>query len=361
MSDKINTVAKILIAMTGDNTEDDTVLKRMYEQSQDTVKGIGGVLVRYGSVDLEGEYFTVDTNYGVSDGDVIPIMFEHEQFADIGSLPIGHASLKFTSKGIEIDESNSSLWIDDEFNRKEFLERVLSSRRRYLDMLDDINWGKAWDSIKQVASGVLEVVQTTEGMGWSSGSSANAKRDMGRITHWPLIEASITGMPAEPKNLAFIKNLDVATLLQHDDNADDRQGTSMDNTTTTDADVADETNDTTAQEQNEQTVTISEDELIEAFSGIEQKFNDKLNELQKSFDERFAALAENMKSVEAEQHAAPVSTFWKRYGETTKSSIESTDQDDVDMRTVKKPTTQKAANSDKSKTNRGTRKFPGSA
>lgn len=206
------------------------VLDRFYEISHDpnstTVKrvgnsGLGGYLVRYGATDLDGESFTSKTEFGVTDGDIVPVLFHHALFPEIGDIPIGHAKLRKSAWGIEIDAEGSALWLDDEFNEEEFLKLVFAKRKQYLETLSHIGWEK----MKTFARAVQKLIVSDAGMGWSSGcNAATVKRNGSEIVVWEVEEASITYSPAEPSNDVFVKMVGTENFNSvKDSNADDRQ------------------------------------------------------------------------------------------------------------------------------------------
>lgn len=206
------------------------VLDRFYEISHDpnstTVKrvgnsGLGGYLVRYGATDLDGERFTNKTQFGITDGEIVPVLFHHALFPEIGDIPIGHAKLRKSVWGIEIDPEGSSLWLDDEFNEEKFLNLVFAKRKQYLETLAHIGWEK----MKSFARAVQKLIVSDAGMGWSSGCNPlTVKRNGSEIVVWEVEEASITYSPAEPSNDVFVKMIDAENFNSVKDvNADDRQ------------------------------------------------------------------------------------------------------------------------------------------
>lgn len=132
---------------------------------------VGGSLVQFGGQDLHGEFFTPETYFGAqlaSKGEaVLDTMFNH-------GIPT-HDSLKaLTARQyppVTVTKSDSGL----------MASVILRQREEYEAMLAEL-----------AQSGKL---------GWSSGSAPHTvqKKESGEITRWPLVEASLTPTPAEPK------------------------------------------------------------------------------------------------------------------------------------------------------------------
>jgi len=134
---------------------------------------IGGYLVRFGNpnqTDLEGDYFTADTDFGFAPGETIKsaVWLHHRQpleTRDGGEIvvktKIGTSTLSRDENGILIDA-------------------VLYNRKQYDEMLD--------------------------ALGWSSGTAAHLveREKVGKsfwVKAWPLgLDASLTPSPAEPQN-----------------------------------------------------------------------------------------------------------------------------------------------------------------
>lgn len=129
---------------------------------------VGGYLVRFGSPeqpDLEGEYFTKDTDYG--DYTTAPVYYQHALDAVLGRRKLGKAVLKADDFGVWAE---AQLALIDEYEQFIYAQ---------------IEAGK---------------------MGWSSGTAPHLveRQPQGKATHitaWPLgLDASITPTPAEPRN-----------------------------------------------------------------------------------------------------------------------------------------------------------------
>ncbi len=61
---------------------------------------VGGYLVVFSDAntpDLEGDYFTKDTDFGFEDGDTLPVYYAHGQDPAIKKRRIGRASRRSTS------------------------------------------------------------------------------------------------------------------------------------------------------------------------------------------------------------------------------------------------------------------------
>lgn len=133
---------------------------------------VGGYLVRFGGEtqkDLEGEWFTSETYYGPRDGDGADCLVHH-------GLPITTLELAdHWLEPIKTHRDDIGLWAD-----------------AVLDMADEYE------------SRVYELI--AEGrFGWSSATAPHMRRvtPEGEITRWPIIEGSLTPMPAEPRNRAI--------------------------------------------------------------------------------------------------------------------------------------------------------------
>lgn len=119
---------------------------------------LGGNLITYGSPserDVQGEYFTADTDYLIPPP-ILPTIYYHGWTKALGNKSIGRAELSRVESGFAVTTT---------------LREDLDPRRRD-DILRDAHDGK---------------------LGWSSGSAnhlVNVSGD-GRILQWPIVEASI--------------------------------------------------------------------------------------------------------------------------------------------------------------------------
>ena len=138
---------------------------------------VAGYLVRYGTpadVDLEGDYFDPETDYGVEDGARLPVYYQHGLDATLKSRKIGKGSIKVDDVG---------LWLEAQLEMRDDYERAI--------------YGLA-------EAGKLGLVIRCS---WASGRACKP----GKIIHdkiWPIAEASLTPTPAEPRNTAVtVKSL----------------------------------------------------------------------------------------------------------------------------------------------------------
>lgn len=133
---------------------------------------VRGYLVRFGGQDLEGDYFTKNTDFGrpMSPGVRVPmnLYYHHGQDKTIGKSRIGLGFITMDDKG---------LWYESQVEMAD----------QYQKMIQEL-----------AKSGKL---------GYSSGATGHMverkKMSDGRyeITRWPIGEASLTPTPAEPGNM----------------------------------------------------------------------------------------------------------------------------------------------------------------
>jgi HK97 family phage major capsid protein len=127
---------------------------------------VGGYLVVWGSPeqrDLQGEYFTPETELGLDWYDQRPALYHHGLDGSVKAAVIGVIdTLRADSTGV-------------------WAEAQLDTRQRYVRTIQ-----------KLVDKGAL---------GWSSGSLPHLVEvaDDGRIVRWPIVEGSLTPTPAEPR------------------------------------------------------------------------------------------------------------------------------------------------------------------
>ncbi|MCY4009248.1 MAG: phage major capsid protein [Chloroflexi bacterium] len=151
---------------------------------------IGGYLVVWGSPqqrDLQGEFFTPETELGLDWYDRRPVLYHHGQDAALKSALVG------VLEALQVDEIG--LWAEAQLDR----------RLRYFRALTEL-----------VQRGAL---------GWSSGSLPQLREvaSDGRILRWPIVEGSLTPTPAEPRHteIQSLKSayaalgLDSARWMQH--------------------------------------------------------------------------------------------------------------------------------------------------
>lgn len=144
----------------------------------DTVKGY---LVRFGSpddTDLEGDYFTPNTDFGrpMKEGQkfALNLYYHHGQDSVLGTKSIGTGFVKMDNVG---------LWYEAQ-----------------IDMSDE--YGKM----------IAELAKKGK-LGYSSGAAGHMvertkKGNSYEITRWTIGEASLTPRPAESRNIATIKSLE---------------------------------------------------------------------------------------------------------------------------------------------------------
>jgi hypothetical protein len=132
---------------------------------------IGGYLVRFTTEDepdLEGEYFTADTDFG--DADSAPVHYQHGMDAKIGKRKLGKATHKIDDFGV---------WAEAQLNLRDEYENFIYAMAEK---------GK---------------------MGWSSGTASHlVERQITAkatwIKSWPLgLDDTLTPVPAEPRNEAI--------------------------------------------------------------------------------------------------------------------------------------------------------------
>jgi HK97 family phage major capsid protein len=127
---------------------------------------VGGYLIVWGNVkerDLQGEYFTPETELRLDWYERRPMLYHHGMDGQLKAAPIGVIDV------LRVDDTG--VWA----------EAQLDLRQRYAQVVQRL-----------VERGVL---------GWSSGSLPHlveVAKD-GRIVRWPIIEGSLTPTPAEPR------------------------------------------------------------------------------------------------------------------------------------------------------------------
>jgi HK97 family phage major capsid protein len=127
---------------------------------------IGGYLVVWGDEsrrDLQGEYFTPDTDLGLDWYPRRPVLYHHGLDGDLGPVMIGQIET--------LRPDPTGVWV----------EAQLDMRSR---------WARA----------VLDLVRQGA-LGWSSGSLPHLVevKAGGHIRRWPIVEGSLTPTPAEPR------------------------------------------------------------------------------------------------------------------------------------------------------------------
>jgi len=127
---------------------------------------VGGYLVVWGdhqTRDLQGEYFTPETDFALDWFEMRPMLYHHGLDGELKSAVIGQI------ERLQVDETG--IWA----------EAQLDMHKRYVRAVQRL-----------VDKGILH---------WSSGSLSHLVEvaDDGQIKRWPLIEGSLTPTPAEPR------------------------------------------------------------------------------------------------------------------------------------------------------------------
>ena len=133
---------------------------------------VRGYLVRFGGQDLEGDFFTPQTDFGrpMKSGDRVPmnLYYHHGQDRTIGKSRIGTGYITMDDKG---------LWY----------EAQIEMADEYQKMIADL-----------AKSGKLGYSSGATGHMVERKKSANGRYEIAR---WPIGEASLTPTPAEPMNM----------------------------------------------------------------------------------------------------------------------------------------------------------------
>lgn len=130
---------------------------------------VGGHLVLFSTAadpDLTGDYFTAQTHFRLKGAPLL--LYEHGFDARIGDREIGDAEVKIDDVGV---------WVEAQLALRDEYERAIYAMAER---------GK---------------------LGWSSGSAGHLvrRRPVGKaheVLSWPIVEASLTTHPAEPRTLA---------------------------------------------------------------------------------------------------------------------------------------------------------------
>ena len=138
---------------------------------------IGGYLVRYGDAttpDLEGDFFSPETDLGIETQSKIPVYYQHGYDPVLKNRKLCKATAEFQDVGV---------WLEAQLEmRDEYEKRIM----------------------ELAAAGKL---------GWSSGAAGHLveREQVGKSFHiksWPIAEASLTPTPAEPRNTVYsVKSL----------------------------------------------------------------------------------------------------------------------------------------------------------
>lgn len=130
---------------------------------------VGGYLVQFGSpdqTDLEGEYFTADTDFDVDDGQKVSVYYQHGMDDLLGKRRLGKAELRRDDVGV---------WMEAQLALRDEYERAI--------------YGLAEAGKLGLSSGTAGHLMERELV---DGKAV-------RITRWPIVEASLTPTPAEPR------------------------------------------------------------------------------------------------------------------------------------------------------------------
>lgn len=135
---------------------------------------IGGYLVRFSdqdAPDLEGEYFTKDTDFDLVDGERTTLYYHHGQDPTLGKSVIGEGALKLDDVGV---------WLDGQLDMRDRYVTALANR-----LAQDEAASKSHFGLSSGTAPHLVVREPMEKAVW--------------LKRWPLrLDASITPTPAEP-------------------------------------------------------------------------------------------------------------------------------------------------------------------
>lgn len=151
---------------------------------------VSGFLVQFGDpqnhdVTSKKDFFTAETDYMISDGTKSAVYYNHGIDKTLGHTVLSHGELSIKSK-----DGGVGVWIEAQLDLSDQYQRAIAALVKH---------GK---------------------LGWSSGTAshlvARKSHENGthEITRWPLgLDASLTPIPADPRNMASIKSLvDLPTL-----------------------------------------------------------------------------------------------------------------------------------------------------
>ena len=130
---------------------------------------VAGYLCRYGTpkdTDLENDFFSKETDYGVEEGANLPVYYQHGYDSQLKNRRIGRGTIKYDDAG---------LWLEAQLDMRDEYERMIYALAEQ---------GK---------------------LGWSSQAAGSLveREKIGKSYHiksWPIAEASLTPTPAEPRN-----------------------------------------------------------------------------------------------------------------------------------------------------------------
>ena len=130
---------------------------------------VAGYLVRFGTqkeTDLEGDYFTAETDFGFVTENKTPVFYQHGYDSQLKGRSLGSGSARFDDIG---------LWFEAQLEMRDEYEKA-----------------------------IYELVEQGK-LGWSSGAAGHlvTREQTGKAWHiksWLVAEASLTPTPAEPRN-----------------------------------------------------------------------------------------------------------------------------------------------------------------
>jgi phage head maturation protease len=130
---------------------------------------IGGHLVLFDDLDLDGEYFTRETDFWLEAKSLLPMIFDHGRSAVFGKKKLTNVRFETQEKG---------LWIEGK-----------------LPIHDSAKIEALWEDIK------------ADKLGLSSGTAGHLTERITRrrgteIVTWPITEASLARRPAQPRSRA---------------------------------------------------------------------------------------------------------------------------------------------------------------
>lgn len=135
---------------------------------------IGGYLVRFtdqDTPDLEGEFFTKDTDFDLKDGERTTLYYHHGQDPTLGKSVIGEGALKLDDVGV---------WLDGQLDMRDRYITALANRLEADEAASKSHFG--------LSSGTAPHLVERE-----------AREKAVWLKRWPLrLDASITPTPAEP-------------------------------------------------------------------------------------------------------------------------------------------------------------------
>jgi HK97 family phage major capsid protein/HK97 family phage prohead protease len=129
---------------------------------------VAGYGVVWGGADLDGDTFTQETDLWLDRiTPTPPVLYDHGMDARLGKTVLGRV--------IKTEPDDIGLWI----------EAQLDAHAQYLQYIE-----------------AIRELSEKDALGWSSGSVGHlVERKNGIIKSWPIVEFSLTTMPAEPRTL----------------------------------------------------------------------------------------------------------------------------------------------------------------